>query len=238
MKTKYVVEDPIQETDPNGLDQREAGAKLDAGKMRPSLVLDGFANALTAVIEVATYGADKKYTEGGWSEVSNGVSRYTNAMQRHMLGESTNPTHRIAHAAQLAWNALARLELMIRRESDEIDPSTVTHTEDAVLVFERSADALDGKAYYGHIDRNVKYVWQSFGVISETNAKRVAELVAKSLGNPALATATLMSSAAMVPTAEVEGEKYWARTKRQAKTWNHFAAQARIAVHLSTHHEA
>ena len=105
------------EKDPTGRGQHELGAKVDAGKLRPALVLGGFARALTAVTEVGTFGANK-YTDNGWMVVPNGIDRYTDAMMRHLLkeqqGELTDRDSQLAHAAHLAWNALARLDLMIR----------------------------------------------------------------------------------------------------------------------------
>lgn len=107
------------EIDPNGLNQHDAGAKLDAGKNRLGLVLLGFSRALQAVGQVDTYGAGK-YTDNGWTEVEAGEQRYTDAMLRHLLregaGESIDPETNLRHAAQVAWNALARLDLMLRRE--------------------------------------------------------------------------------------------------------------------------
>jgi hypothetical protein len=107
------------ESDPNGLDAHSPGAKLDAGKPRLSLVLGGFPRALTEVAKVGTYGA-KKYTDNGWQTVSNGFERYTDAMQRHQMaewkGEENDRDTDLKHAAHLAWNALARLELLLRAE--------------------------------------------------------------------------------------------------------------------------
>lgn len=103
------------EVEPYGKDPHEPGAKLDATKVRMSLVTDGFAHALLAVGEVATYGADK-YTPHGWMHVPNGVERYTDAMLRHLLAEPNetyDPESCILHAAHAAWGALARLELLI-----------------------------------------------------------------------------------------------------------------------------
>lgn len=101
--------------------QTPPGAKLDAGKVRIGLVLHGFARALSAVSEVGTYGA-KKYTPDGWIEVPNGQARYTDAMYRHLMreaaGEHEDPETGIAHAAHAAWNALARLDLMIREQAE------------------------------------------------------------------------------------------------------------------------
>lgn len=109
---------PPFETDPDGLDAHAPGAKLDHGKPRPSLVLQSMPRALLAVAEVATYGADK-YTPGGWQHVNNGIARYTDAMFRHALAEGVDSHDldtALPHAAQIAWNALARLELMLREE--------------------------------------------------------------------------------------------------------------------------
>lgn len=105
------------ETAPDGINQHEPGAKLDAGKNRLGLVLGGFSRALQAVGQVGTFGANK-YTDNGWMEVQNGEARYTDAMMRHQLkelaGEDVDPDSGMAHAAHTAWNALARLELQIR----------------------------------------------------------------------------------------------------------------------------
>ena len=106
-----------RESDPNGTDPHTAGAKLDAGKHRPNLVLGGFARALTAVSRVGTYGAEK-YTNYGWKSVPDGINRYSDAMQRHWLaeagGELRDPDTTFLHAAHTAWNALARLDLMLK----------------------------------------------------------------------------------------------------------------------------
>jgi hypothetical protein len=100
--------------------QHVGGAKLDAGKVRAGLVLGDFAKALQAVAQVGTMGATK-YTDSGWLQTPNGRARYTDAMLRHYLAEAAGETHDsqsgIAHAAHLAWNALARLELMLRERA-------------------------------------------------------------------------------------------------------------------------
>ena len=107
----------VVEKDPSGKNQHEAGAKLDAGKRRDGLVLLGFSRALAAVSAVGTYGANK-YTDNGWMSVPNGVNRYTDALLRHILseasGELTDKDTGLLHAAHAAWNALSRLDLMIR----------------------------------------------------------------------------------------------------------------------------
>lgn len=108
------------ETDPNGKPANEPGAKLDAGKCRLGLVLHGFSRALNEVGRVGTYGA-QKYSANGWVQVPDGESRYTDAMYRHLLkeagGEALDPDTEMHHAAHAAWNALARLELMLRAKT-------------------------------------------------------------------------------------------------------------------------
>lgn len=103
--------------DPNGKGQHEPGAKMDAGKVRVGLVLGGFSRALTEVSRVGTNGA-RKYTDNGWMEVPGGIARYTDALGRHLLeeasGELIDQEWGLLHAAHAAWNALARLELMLK----------------------------------------------------------------------------------------------------------------------------
>ena len=115
----YGVNPLATEADPNGLSAHVAGAKLDAGKPRPSLVLGGFARALLAVTRIGTYGA-VKYTDNGWMEVSDGVNRYDDAKLRHWLYEKSgiecDADTQELHATHEAWNALARLDLLIRKK--------------------------------------------------------------------------------------------------------------------------
>lgn len=104
----------MSEVDPNGIDAHAPGAKLDAGKLRPHLVLGGFANALEQIVKVGTDGA-AKYSDDGWKEVKDGEGRYMDALGRHLLalqrGETHDPLSGSPHLAHVAWNALAVLEL-------------------------------------------------------------------------------------------------------------------------------
>jgi hypothetical protein len=98
------------------IDPHAPGAKLDAGKPDTSLLLD-FHLALLEVAAVGTYGA-KKYSRGGWKTVPDGVDRYTAAMLRHLLAEQVGERDEesdLRHAAQVAWNALARLQLLLTK---------------------------------------------------------------------------------------------------------------------------
>lgn len=139
------------EHDPTGRSAHEPGSKLDAGKPRPALVLGGFANALDAVTAVGTFGA-KKYTDNGWRTVPNGIERYTEAMLRHWLkevkGELHDPETELLHAAHLAWNALARLELMAEayrnRERVAQTEATISEWRDDRLPTKEDTDNYDG----------------------------------------------------------------------------------------------
>lgn len=112
----------MTELDPHGTPPNEPGAKLDAGKTRAGLAIGGFARALLAVSDVGTFGAEK-YTPHGWVSVPNGIERYTDAMYRHLLaegaGEARDGDSGLSHAAHAAWNALARLELMLREGQEQ-----------------------------------------------------------------------------------------------------------------------
>ena len=114
---------PVTDRDPNGLDPHAPGAKLDADKVRPELIFRGFARALYAVAEVATFGANK-YTDDGWEKVPDGEKRYRNAGYRHMLarhaGQLYDDQSGLLHAAHEAWNKLAELELMLRAGPDNV----------------------------------------------------------------------------------------------------------------------
>jgi hypothetical protein len=105
------------ETDPTGRSPHEPGAKLDAGKVMAG-VLSDFSLALLEVAKVGTHGA-RKYSRGGWQSVPDGIARYTDALWRHLLKErhdALDADSGLLHAAHLAWNTLARLELILREQ--------------------------------------------------------------------------------------------------------------------------
>ncbi len=106
----------MNETDPNGKPAHEPGAKLDDGKIMAGVLAD-FSLALLEVAKVGTFGA-KKYSRGGWQFVPDGITRYGDAMLRHYLKERYvfDKDSGLRHHAHLAWNALARLELILREE--------------------------------------------------------------------------------------------------------------------------
>ncbi len=96
------------------------GFKDDSEKPRCSLVLGDFSKALLRVSEVGTLGAIK-YDDSNWLFVPNATQRYDDAMLRHWLAEKSGKDNDeetgLEHAAHTAWNALARLELILRNKN-------------------------------------------------------------------------------------------------------------------------
>jgi hypothetical protein len=98
------------------------GKKLDNGK--PPVwqgLRQYFPRALLAVSDISAYGANKydlTYNDINWRRVRDGFSRYSDALDRHLTGEfidgPVDPESGRLHAAMAAWNALARLELLLR----------------------------------------------------------------------------------------------------------------------------
>jgi len=117
-----------------------SATKRDVGK---SPIWQGcinyFPRALHAVANVSDYG-NRKYGEwGGFALVPNAVPRYNDALGRHLVKECTEGPYDdndsgLSHAAQVAWNALARLEMMLR---------------DKVIEDRRGNDIVDGKPVLG-----------------------------------------------------------------------------------------
>lgn len=110
-----------KEVDPTGKQPHEAGAKLDAGKTsiwRGGI--DYFPRGIEAVAAVSTFGASK-YAWKGWESVPEGVERYSDALVRHLIaeakGEVLDSDSGLLHAAHAAWNALAVLELKLRKNN-------------------------------------------------------------------------------------------------------------------------
>jgi hypothetical protein len=111
----------MAEFDPNGKSAKELGSKLDAGKSPVYQgLLDYFPRSCLAVADVSAAGA-AKYAWKGWETVPDGVNRYRNALGRHLVNESIEGTYDpdgFRHLAQIAWNALAALELTLREEEN------------------------------------------------------------------------------------------------------------------------
>lgn len=116
----------MAEFDPNGKQPHELGAKLDHGKspVRRGL-LEYFPRACLEIANVSARGA-KKYAWKGWESVVEGIERYGDAEVRHICkaaieGEvdSDWENDSVLHAAEEAWNALARLELILRQRETQ-----------------------------------------------------------------------------------------------------------------------
>lgn len=114
-----------KEQDPSGLKPSDPGAKLDNGKPDLDLVLGDFSRALEEVGKVGTFGA-AKYSKSGWLEVPNAISRYSSALLRHFFSgknEERDRDSNLLHLSHLAWNALAILELTLRKQNENEEPT-------------------------------------------------------------------------------------------------------------------
>lgn len=104
------------------------GTKFDQGKV--PLVqgcLSYFPNALCAVALVSDYGRSKyetTFAERNWFYVPDAVDRYGDGLGRHIIKEATEGMHDhesgYLHAAHAAWNALARLELLLAEHRETL----------------------------------------------------------------------------------------------------------------------
>jgi hypothetical protein len=74
-----------------------------------------FPRAISGVAAVSAFGATK-YAWNGWRGVEDGVQRYTDALVRHLVAEASgelyDPESGLPHSLHVAWNALARAELI------------------------------------------------------------------------------------------------------------------------------
>lgn len=91
-------------------------------KQKPPIfrgVLAQFPNAIEMIAQVSEFGANK-YSWENWHSVDNAVERYTDALARHLVreakGEVVDHESGFLSAAHTAWNALTRLELMLRND--------------------------------------------------------------------------------------------------------------------------
>lgn len=97
--------------------------KLDVGK--PPIYqgfIKYFPRAIEAVASISKFGYEKYGTWGGWLGVDDGMNRYMDAKCRHMIdeakGEERASDSKLLHAAHEAWNAMAKLELLIREQEN------------------------------------------------------------------------------------------------------------------------
>jgi len=89
--------------------------------------LSYFPRAIELVAAVSAFGASK-YAWNGWQGVDDGINRYSDALVRHLAyegkGEVLDTDSGFLHAGHAAWNALARLELILREQESITPPDT------------------------------------------------------------------------------------------------------------------
>jgi hypothetical protein len=118
----------------------EGAKKFDADKIP---VYEGFdryfPRAKLCLAMVSEYGFRKYGSWGGWKKLLDGIVRYTSAKSRHSIYQEIEGAYDagdsgLPHAAHEAWNAMAKLEMLL--EQGEID-------------IMRGNDIVDGKPVLG-----------------------------------------------------------------------------------------
>lgn len=97
------------------------GIKYDSGKVKIGEMFVSFKRSLLEVCKVYEFGFNK-YGKDNFKNVENGYTRYTNAMIRHLLKEDSeiyDEETELLHASHCAWNALARLEMLLKQREQE-----------------------------------------------------------------------------------------------------------------------
>jgi len=120
--------------------ERNEGKKYDAGKLP---VYQGlmcyFPRALEAVAEVSAYGLAKyqlKYEDKNWARVHGAFGRYSDACARHLAAgvyEAIDHESQLRHDAMVAWNALARLEIMLQTGVSDTNPDKGEPTNEETI---------------------------------------------------------------------------------------------------------
>ena len=103
--------------------KKHTGRKDDKGKPPVTQFLRQFPKAIKYLAKLSEYGHNKYGTEednkkwDNWKKVENAEFRYKQAAGRHLLEEG-GPIDEsgFKHIAQVAWNALADLELELEDE--------------------------------------------------------------------------------------------------------------------------
>lgn len=95
------------------LTAKDRPIKCDDGKTRWDLVP---LPVIDEVAKVYTFGA-RKYPEGSWKELPDGLRRYKAALLRHLVefdrGNNLDPESKLPHLAHAAWNAIAMLHFFM-----------------------------------------------------------------------------------------------------------------------------
>lgn len=95
----------------------EKGQKFSSSKAPLGMMMIQFPLALEAVAHRSKTGHEGKYKESdkdwmNFKRVPNALEEYTNATARH-LAEIGEDEDFIGHAAATAWNALAKLQILL-----------------------------------------------------------------------------------------------------------------------------
>ncbi|AVO24206.1 hypothetical protein [Xanthomonas phage XPV1] len=105
------------------------GRKFDAGKVQPRLLFEGMPRALSALVDVLTFGAGK-YDAHNWLNVANGIERYQDASYRHdslrCRGELCDAETGLRHRAHHIVNELFVLELELRAVEESLATPVVS----------------------------------------------------------------------------------------------------------------
>lgn len=106
-----------------------SGRKFDDGKLQPRLLHEGMPRALSELVEVLTFGA-QKYDAHNWLNVENGIERYQDASYRHdnlrAQGELCDQESGLRHRAHHIVNELFVLELELRAVEESLATRVVS----------------------------------------------------------------------------------------------------------------
>lgn len=100
-------------------DATQEGRKI--GKVRVDLVMQDMPRAIEALARVMTWALDSKgYKESDWLHVPDAINKYSGGMHRHdnkeKRGQELDEESGLEHAIHTAWNAMARVELILRKK--------------------------------------------------------------------------------------------------------------------------
>lgn len=100
-------------------DATKEGRKI--GKVRMDLVMQDMPRAIEALARVMTWALDEKgYKESDWLQVPDAINKYSGGMHRHdnkeKRGQEFDEESGLEHAIHTAWNAMARVELILRKK--------------------------------------------------------------------------------------------------------------------------
>lgn len=100
-------------------DASKEGRKI--GKVRMDLVMQDMPRAIEALARVMTWALDSKgYKESDWLHVPDAINKYSGGMHRHdnkeKRGQEFDDESGLEHAIHTAWNAMARVELILRKK--------------------------------------------------------------------------------------------------------------------------